>query len=158
MNITDQDIYQGILMVNILRDLDELGFEKSVRFQTGTSKNSILVKNSEDEFLGIYIKYTKKNRSPWNFNFVKDHQEEIEILNELCKDCFIAFVCGTDGIALLSYNELKQLLDDNFEDSERIGINRKPRGNYWLKGRDGKLEKSVTNAELGHKLLAGLES
>ena len=117
MQVTDQDIYQGVLMITILKDLDNLGFKKSIRFQTGTSK---------------------------------------DILNDLCKECFVAFVCGTDGIALISYDELKQLLDDNFEESERIGIKRKPKGNYWLKGRDGKLEKSVTNAELGVKIYKNL--
>lgn len=156
MQVTDQDIYQGVLMITVLKDLDNLGFKKSVRFQTGTSKNSILIKTPNKEFIGIYIKYTKKPRSPWNFNFVKEHQEEIDILNDSCKECFVAFVCGTDGIALISYDELKQLLDDNFEQSERIGIKRKPKGNYWLKGRDGKLEKSVTNAELGEKIYKNL--
>ncbi len=152
MNITDQEIYHGIVCQKILKQLEDNGFKDGITFQSGTSKNSILIKLREENFFGVYIKYTKKNLSPWAFSFHYEHQEEIKILNELCSDVFVALVCGYDGVPLISYNELKELLDDNFEENERISITRKPRGNYWLKGRDGVLEKSVTVSDLGTKL------
>ena len=77
-------------------------------------------------------------------------------MNEICVEAFVAFVCGRDGITLITYQELKNLLDEYFEENERVGISRKPNGNYWLKGRDGKLEQSVTVSDLGKKILEKL--
>ena len=152
MDITDQEIYHGIVCQKIIKQIEEIGFTDGITFQSGTSKNSIIVRLNEEKFFGIYIKYSKKNYTPWNFSFHYSHQEEIKILKELCADVFVALVCGYDGVPLITYNELKELLDENFEENERVNVTRKPRGNYWLKGRDGKLEKSVTVSDLGKKL------
>ena len=156
MNISDQELYQGIFCLKIIKQLEKLGYSKGIKFFSGTSKNSLLIESENGNKIGLYIKYTKKNYSPWAFNFHKEHQEEIKILNELCIQAFVAFVCGRDGIALITYKELKKLLDENFEDSERVGISRKPNGNYWLKGRDGTLKQSVTVSDLGKKILSKL--
>lgn len=152
MNITDQDVYQGIVCIKIIKQLESLGYNEGINFISGTSKNSLVIGTSSSSDIGLYIKYTKKNNSPWSYSFHFDHQEEIKILSEICSEVFIAFVCGHDGVALISYQELKQLLDDDFEENERVSISRKPAGNYWLKGRDGKLEQYVTISDLGKKI------
>ena len=157
MDVSDQEIYQGIVFQKIIKQLEANGFRNGISFQSGTSKNSFIIKPSKNIILGIYIKYTKKNKSPWAFSFHHEHQEEIQILNELCSEVFVALVCGYDGVPLITYSELKQLLDENFEQSERVSITRKPRGNYWLKGRDGVLQKSVTVSDLGIKLTKAIQ-
>ena len=44
MNITDQEIYHGIVCQKILKQLEDNGFKDGITFQSGTSKNSILIK------------------------------------------------------------------------------------------------------------------
>jgi hypothetical protein len=156
MNITDQEVYHGIVCQKIIKQVEGLGYNSGVKFLSGTSKNSLIIETQTGEQVGLYVKYTKKNYSPWAFSFHREHQEEIKILNELCVEALIAFVCGRDGIPLITYDELKNLLDENFEDSERVSISRKPNGNYWLKGRDGNLKKSVTTSDLGKKIFSKL--
>lgn len=156
MNITDQEVYHGTVCLKIIKQLENLGYKKGIKFLSGTSKNSLIIESEGGKHIGLYIKYTKKNYSPWAFSFHIEHQEEIKILNEICVEAFVAFVCGRDGIPLITYQELKNLLDEYFEENERVSISRKPNGNYWLKGRDGKLEQSVTVSDLGKKILEKL--
>ena len=156
MRASDQDIYQGLFLINARKQLDDLHYLKELSFETGTSKNSFIININNDETLGIYLKYTKKNTSPWTFNFKYEHQEEIDILKEICSDVLIGFVCGLDGVCLIKYRNFKEILDDYFEESEAVSIRRKPGGNYWLKGRDGKLEKSIPANNIGKLLIDSL--
>ena len=66
-------------------------------------------------------------------------------------------VCGRDGIVSLDYGELKLILDEEFEESERVAVTRKLRGNYRVTGRDGKLERTITRSDLGKKIYEKLQ-
>ena len=77
MRASDQDIYQGLFLINARKQLDDLHYLKELSFETG-NLNSFIININNDETLGIYLKYTK-NTSPWTFNFKYEHQEEIDI-------------------------------------------------------------------------------
>ena len=94
--------------------------------------------------IGIYIKAAHARLSPWGFTFQKIHQEEIEMLSDECNEVFVVFACGDDGFMCLDYGELKEVLDENYEETESISISRKLRQNYRVSGTDGKLKKTVT--------------
>ena len=67
------------------------------------------------------------------------------------KQTFVLFLNGEDGVACIDYEQLKEILDDNFEDVEGIRIKRPLRGNYHLSGRDGKLSKTIKRSDLKDK-------
>tara|TARA_Y100000385_G_scaffold287819_2_gene352939 strand:- start:457 stop:930 length:474 start_codon:yes stop_codon:yes gene_type:complete len=157
MDINDQDIYQGVVFLKALRQVEELSTDLNYKIRSGTSKNSFLIEGEKTRTVGIYVKYTKKPRSPWSFSFIQEHQEEIEVLAEVCNEVLITFVCHYDGIVCLTYKELKEVLDETFEESERVSIRRKARGNYWVKGRDGRMEASITRNDLGKKIMEALD-
>ena len=157
MDINDQDIYQGVVFLKALRQVEELSTDLNYKIRSGTSKNSFLIEGEKTRTVGIYVKYTKKPRSPWSFSFIQEHQEEIEVLAEVCNEVLITFVCHYDGIVCLTYKELKEVLDETFEESERVSIRRKARGNYWVKGRDGCMEASITRNDLGKKIMEALD-
>ena len=154
-DINDQDFHQGAVLLKIIKECSrDTSKESLISFEQGTSKNSFLMRfRNRQPTYGIYIKYQRKNRSPWAFTFIKEHQEEIEILEEFTSGVLIMLVCGRDGIVCLTYSELKELLDDNYEDSEGIRIKRPLKGNYHLKGRDGKLSKTINRSDLREKIL-----
>ena len=154
MYINDQDVYQGVAILKIIKETQEKNNNFKLTFQLGTSKNSFLVSRIDkiNKIVGIYVKYTKKPRSPWNFNFKLNHQEEIDILKEVCGEVLVLFVCHYDGIVCMNYDELKVVLDNNFEDEEGVSIKRKLSGNYWVKGRDGDLKKSITRNDYMKKI------
>ena len=154
-DINDQDLHQGVVLLKIIKECsDVISKDGSISFENGTSKNSYLMRINENQNpFGIYIKYQRKNRSPWTFTFHKEHQEEIEILEEYTSGVLVMLVCGRDGVVCLSHSELKELLDDNFEESEGVRIKRPLRGNYHLKGRDGKLSKTIKRSDLKDKII-----
>ncbi len=153
-DINDQDLHQGVVLLKIIKECSGIVSKDSlISFERGTSKNSFLMKSTDDSNLyGIYIKYQRKNRTPWVFSFAKEHQEEIAILEEYTSGVLVMLVCGRDGIVCLTFEELKELLDDNFEDVEGIRIKRPLRGNYHLSGRDGKLSRTIKRSDLKDKV------
>jgi hypothetical protein len=70
--------------------------------------------------------------SPWRFSFLKEHQDEIYDMNKRMKKMFIIFICNTDGIACLSFEELKKILDNEHKSIEWVAISRKKREKYVL--------------------------
>lgn len=105
-----------------------------------------------DDGIGLFIKYSTKRMSPWRFSFLKEHQDEIEIMKSGLDKVFILLVCGVDGIVCLEYGELKKILDENHEMVEWISASRKPREQYVIKGTDGKLKFRVGQGDFPAKI------
>ena len=116
--------------------------------QNGYSRGSYILNfkdssNNKALSVGLFIKTSNKRLSPWNFTFKKIHQEEILDLINQCDQVFVILVAGNDGFALLSYEKLKKLLDDTFEETEWVSVSRKHRQNYRVSGKDGKLKNTL---------------
>ena len=92
---------------------------------------------------GFFIKFSTKRNSPWRFSFHHEHQKEIQNLKEECGQIFVALVNKDDGVACLSYELLKQLLDDEFDKIETVTVNAKLKSQYSLVGTDGKLDRKI---------------
>ena len=93
-----------------------------------------------NDSIALYIKYSQGRMTNWNFNFKKIHQEEIKEIYDLHKQLFLLLICGSDGIVCLSYNELKKVLDEHFDENESINVKRWRKQQYGIKGTNGKLE------------------
>lgn len=125
-----------------------------------TEDNASYVINSG---VGVYIKYSKKRLSPWQFTFKKKHQDEILEMKKRFGLVYVLLVCNDDGIACLDYLELKLILDYLHKETEWITVHRSRREKYSIKGSDGKLRfkigvndfgKLTSYAELIEKLFA----
>ena len=114
-----------------------------------SASNASYVVNDD---VGIYIKYSSKRMTPWRFTFMKNHQNEIDLMKFQCKRVYLLLVCNDDGIVCLSYSELKQLLDNQHKPIEWISATRHKRQMYTVKGSDGELDFKIGQAEFPEKL------
>ena len=104
----------------------------------------------------IAIKMSSKRKGPWTFNFTRAHQETHEKLFEKHGELFVCLVCGRDGIAGLSMQEMRTVLDHNFEEQESISVRRRLKTMYQVVGRDGELRGRVSRHAIFEKIEAAL--
>jgi hypothetical protein len=103
---------------------------------------------------GLYLKHSSSRMSPWSFTFQRDHQHYIDEMYRLVGYVVVGLICNDDGVVGLDYNELRSVLDDNYEAVEGLGISRKPRGMYLVKGHDGKMNYRIGKGDFVKKVLA----
>ena len=107
-----------------------------------------------DRSIGVYVKYSLKRLSPWRFSFQQRHREKIiEMKNDLGK-VFVLLVCNEDGIVILTFDELTQILNKAPEGTEWISATRNKRQMYSISGSDGKLGFKIGKDEFSEKLFA----
>jgi len=109
-----------------------------------------------DEQVALYMKYSSNRLSPWSFSFNAEHQREIATLTARWSAVFVALICGSDGIACLSQDELRRVLDDDFRPVEWIRVARRKREKYSITGSDGRQIFKVGDSEFPTKVLAQL--
>jgi hypothetical protein len=102
--------------------------------------------------IGLYIKHSSNRMTPWQFSFLDVHQDEILEMAQNLERVYVALVCGVDGIACLSFHELKHVLDSVHDRYEWIRISRRPREKYAVKGSDGKLLFKIGNNQFPSRL------
>lgn len=120
-----------------------------------TTSNASYVLNGA---VGLYIKHSAKRLTPWRFSFQQEHQNEIQKMKDKFEDVFLALVCGDDGVVILSYQELKKILDEQHEETEWISVSRRTREKYTVSGSDGKLKYKIGENEFPSKVLEKLPS
>lgn len=145
MTISDQDLKHGMVIRSLLLALNVLPQGYSYRLTLGEESRSayeLVFLNHEgiEVFrFGLFIKTSAARRSPWGFTFSFLHQLEINVMRDRCADVFLVLVAGDDGVACLNYSQLKEILDENFEDAEWVSLSRKHNESYRVSGRDGAL-------------------
>ncbi len=97
-----------------------------------------------DEKLPLAIKFSRSRKGPWTFNYQREHQILYNELVRVFGNCVTAFVCGSDGVVAVEHNQLRQILDEVFEEQESVTIRRKHKQMYAIRGRDGDLDKKVS--------------
>jgi len=70
-------------------------------------------------------------------------------------ESFAALVSGNDGIVALTDSQIRQILDDSFEEQESISVRRKLNHMYSVKGSNRELSRKVSRDSL-MSTLAGL--
>ena len=96
---------------------------------------------------GLFIKFSSSRRSPWRYSFTLDHQTEIDLLYKEYGEVFVALVNRDDGVACLSHELLKQILDEHHEEVEWVSVGTKLKSQYNIKGKDGKLDKKISRSD-----------
>jgi hypothetical protein len=151
MSINSSEKYYGAAILRLIKSLGDSIPNANFSISTGDSKSSFTIKGNIPKTLGkgsfascgLFIKISNKRLSPWRYNFIKEHQDEILELKKQHTEVFICFICGDDGIASINFTQLKDILDDHHEDQEWVSISRKLKENYRLKGNDGNYEKAL---------------
>lgn len=143
--IKDFEFFHGIVFSRLIHVYD--GQINIKPYPTNSNSSYIL-----NDKVGLYIKYSTKRMTPWSFSFQKHHQEEIADMEKKLSSVFLLLVCNDDGIVCLNQKELKQVLDEDFKQTESIRINRKPREKYTVSGTDGKLKLKIGESDFPKKL------
>jgi hypothetical protein len=143
--ISEFEFYHGLVFARILHCTQR---PLSVKPFPSKSNASYIINDK----IGVYIKYSAKRMTPWNFSFKKEHQDEIDEIKMSFKDVFLLLVCNDDGIVCLKYDELKQILDDQHEEIEWISASRHKRQMYSVRGSDGKLGFKIGQNDFPEKL------
>jgi len=145
MSISDTESHHGAVLARIVHQSDEpFSFEVYP-----TKSNSSYVFNNK---IGLYIKYSKKRLSPWRFSFQKAHQDEILEMKEKLGNVYTVFVCGKDGVVGLDYRQLKQVLDEQYDEVEWVSISRTRNTKYSIAGSNGKLRLKIGKQDFPKKL------
>ena len=118
------------------------------------TKGFFIINNS----IPLYIKYTAKRLTPWSFSFFKVHQDDFQRAKDEYGVAFVAFVCGSDGICCLEYEDFKKVLDYVHEDVEWVRISRKKGESYGIKGTDGKIRGKISDCDFPKVILDVLTS
>jgi hypothetical protein len=159
MVIGQEEKQHGVAILRLLEEISGQFSEARFGLLTGSGRSSYaiqgrLIKQKRHLLIssrkvavefstGLFIKTSVKRLSPWRYSFTKDHQDEILKLKKKYGQVFLIFVNGDDGIACISFEKLKEVLDDNHEESEWVSVSRKPRETYRISGTDGKMEKTL---------------
>ena len=56
---------------------------------------------------GVYVKFSKKRITPWQFTFNSGHYNDILSLVKVNMKVFIVLVCGMDGICCIDFQMAK---------------------------------------------------
>jgi hypothetical protein len=143
--ISEFEFFHGVVFAHILH---ATRYQLSIKVYSESDNAAYLL----DETKGVYIKYSTKRLSPWHFSFQKRHQDAIREMKAHLKEVFVLLVCNDDGVVVLTFDELKQILDQNHESVEWISATRNRRQMYSIKGSDGKLNFKVGKNEFLGKM------
>jgi hypothetical protein len=143
--INEFEFYHGVVFARMLHATQR---QLSIKPYSTSDNAAYLI----DGTLGIYIKYSSKRLSPWRFSFQKRHQDKILEMKKDIGRVFLLLVCNDDGVVVLTFDEIKQILNENSEAVEWISATRSRRQMYSIKGSDGKLSFKVGQDEFLNKM------
>lgn len=145
--ISEFEFFHGVVFARILHATQR---QLSIKPYSASDNAAYVV----DDAKGIYIKYSSKRLSPWRFSFQKRHRETILEMRKNTGEVFVLLVCNDDGVVVLTFDELKQILGENHETVEWISATRNRRQMYSIKGSDGKLSFKVGRDEFLSKMFS----
>jgi hypothetical protein len=143
--ISEFEFFHGVVFARMLHTTQR---QLSIKPYSASDNATYLV----DGRMGIYIKYSTKRLSPWRFSFQKRHQDKISEMKRDVGEVFVLLVCNDDGVVVLTFAELKQILNENHETVEWVSATRNRRQMYSIKGSDGNLSFKVGRDEFLTKM------
>ncbi len=94
--------------------------------------------------IGLYMKHSTMEESPWQFTFTPEHQQSMRRLYERYRErAFVGLVCGRVGVCLLTYGEYAAIIDENFADQKALTVSRPEGGGFRVRGANGDLGRVV---------------
>ncbi len=129
MAIKKQEFYEGAALHLLAR----AGQISSLRYEL-----PFFVFNDR---LSVLLKYSTKGRSPWGFTFTEDEQIALQLRASKFKTS-IGLICGSDGVATLSYESLLRIAVPR-KAAIHIACYRSHGEHYEVMGPNGALDKKV---------------
>jgi hypothetical protein len=144
--IKEYEYYHGAVILGLMQGLNN---NLTIKPFLSNSNSSYVIFDKA----GLYIKHSTKRMAPWQFTFLRNHQDEILEMKNKYKEVYVLLVCNDDGVVCIDYNSLKQLLDENHEESEWIRVTKKAGGMYTINGKNGSLKYKVGRNEFPKKII-----
>jgi hypothetical protein len=143
--ISEFEFFHGVTFAHILH-----AAQREVRIKSFNAlDNAAYVL---DGTKGIYIKYSTKRLSPWRFSFQQRHVEQILSMKEALGSAFLVLVCNDDGIVVLSFDEITEILGGTGDAVEWVSATRSRRKMYSIKGSRGELSLKVGRDDFLRKM------
>lgn len=135
MTIADYHFYHGAALSVLVSRNEFTGLSRITDLGPAYAINNMI---------GLYVKHASNKRSPWQFTFHPDHQNEIrQLFDRFHERTFVAFVCGDTGICLLSYGQYSATLQEDFTTQKPLNV-RRPRGHgFRVSGQGGSLRNII---------------
>ena len=158
MAINPQDRIHGACISEIVLGLSTAAPSVRVNVTAGADRSTYLfdcfeINTQRTCQFGLYVKYSRKRLSPWTYSYDQDHQQELKNIAKTTGDAFSVFINGEDGYACVDYQELRELLDDHFDEIEWVRVQRKLRESYRISGTDGARERPLAQAAFPQKIV-----
>lgn len=139
------EFYHGVALCRIIHNCPSA----AIRLFSPRSNSSYVVNGDT----GIFIKYSTRRMSPWQFTFTGRHCDEISMMMRDLPRTFIVLVCRDNGIICLDAAETKQLLGGVSLTSCSIHASRKPREKYRVSGGpEGKITYKVADNQFPSRI------
>lgn len=133
--------YHGIVLSRLIHSYGELEISSDIN----SDNSSYLINNQ----CGIYIKYSKKRITPWQFNFNFEHYNAIINLMKVSKIGYVIFVCGFDGLCCVNFNDFLYIINGIDENcSKSVSISRFKNQQYKVSGTDNELSRKYADGEI----------
>lgn len=149
MAISLEKLKHGFVVSQILFELTGAGCKVGVGAADSRSGYVVEVEQPDGATckFALFIKLSNKRRSPWGYSFTKTHQNEIDALKEEFGEVFILLLNHDDGVACLSYELFRKVLDNFHEPVENLTVKSSLRSQYGITGRDGGLDRKISRSD-----------
>lgn len=142
------EFYHGVALCKIIHNAPYT----MIKLYSGSSNSSYVINNN----IGIFIKYSTKRMSPWQFTFTRKHIDELFEMIQKLKDVYLVLVCKDNGIVCLTSEEIKVLIDNDLNKTQSLLVARKSREKFRVScGRGGNLKFKIANNEFPAKIFRG---
>jgi hypothetical protein len=149
--IREYESYHGVVLSRLLHAVGE---DVTLRALTKYGNVAYLVNRTTV----LYIKYSSKRLSPWNFSFNNEHRMDILSLHKHFGKVVLALVCGDDGVVAIDFEEFQHLLGIPSEKGAWISCSRRRREMYAVKGLAGELDSKIGDGYLIEKLRSSADN
>lgn len=159
MIFQNEDKVHGTIFRELLLVLNRKAPDVFARVRPGFDSRSayfidIFFENTEKiRTFSLFIKMSQNRRSPWRYSFSDMHQLEVSELQANSEGVFVLFAAGSDGVACISYPELKEILDEEYEPVEWVDVRRRLNESYRISGSNGKRDKPVRRNSFPDKII-----
>jgi hypothetical protein len=137
--VKDFEKYHGIALTRFAHSFGEIKINSNIN-----QDNSSYIIN---DFLGLYIKFSKKRLTPWQFTFNYEHNKCINDLSQICDKGYVVFICNNDGICCITFDEYFKLISNvESELAKSISISRFKNEKYQVSGTDGVLKGKISDS------------
>jgi hypothetical protein len=136
--LDEYEFYQGAVLRNLIVSSK---IPVSIRPFIREGRIAAFVLNAR---VGIYVKHSSKRMSPWRFTFTIEQASDLLDLEAKFSDSFLVFVCESDGLVVLSFGDLHEIVDFQQSDNAWVSISRPPRSQYSVAGNKGEFSRKVS--------------